>query len=200
MPQPPAISLFGRENAIYLALSAILGAWGIVSDQNDVFISAMLISPFFVPIINMHLKGGRNTALINNSAILIVSIIYCVIVGVITAKVLKLGTKPESKTMIKISNWEKTSKEDTIMAYIIPVIVGTLIAVAYKSQNIIPMVGAGIAISILPPFANAGIYFGRNADPSDKMKAFDSLKLGFINITLGALSYFLAITTLRHLI
>jgi len=195
---PPAISLFGHQNSIYLTLAAIFGAWGIVSDSNDALIASMLVSPFFVPIINMYLKNGRSTAIANNSAILVASVLYCIAIGVITAKIMKLENKPESKTMIKISSWRISSNESTIMAYIIPILCGVLIAVAYRNQNIVPMVGAGVAIMILPAFVNAGLYIGRGKGKDNKKKAWDSVLIGTINVVLAAISYFIAISTLRR--
>lgn len=182
-----ALSLFGTENLAYLVLAAIIGAGGLITDSRPLVIGSMLISPFFVPVINMNLKSVTNKAITTNLSILVASVVGCVLIGYLSAKVLKLNEKPDTPSMTAIVNWNRTSKQATIMSWLVPVVAGAIVAIANKSQNIIPMVGVAIAISILPPLVNAGLYLGKGPEHKDEM--MQSLKFGLLNIGLAAASY-----------
>lgn len=182
-----ALALFGPKNMTYLLLAAIIGAGGLITDSRSLVVGAMLISPFFVPVINMNLKSIPKQAVRNNVLILAVSAAVCILIGYVSAKVLKLNENPETQSMKDIVNWNRTSKQATIMAWLVPIVAGVIVAIANKSQNIIPMVGVAIAISILPPLVNAGLYLGKG--PSHKDQMMQSLKFGLMNIVLAAASY-----------
>jgi Mn2+/Fe2+ NRAMP family transporter len=147
----------------------------------------MLISPFFVPIINMSLKKKLPHPLVNNMAILLGSVLLSVLIGAATSKILNIDDSKETTLMKRIVNWNQSSSAATVFAYLIPLLSGVVIAIAYKNQNVISMVGAGIAISLLPPFVNTGLYLGQNADK--KFEVSQSFKFGMVNLIAGIIGY-----------
>lgn len=181
-----AISLFGAHNSTYLVLAALLAAGGLATHTRELVIGSMLVSPFFVPIINMNKKGIGAKKVANNILILLASAAGCVLIGHIFGR---FFPSPETESKKMIVGWNRSSTIGTVIAYLVPILSGIVIAVADKSQNIVPMVGVGIAISILPPLVNAGIY----SSETDKWdETIQSLKFGMMNLGLGAISYTIA--------
>lgn len=191
-----ALSLFGTENFSYLFLGSALAVCGLVNNSKDVLIGSMLVSPLFLPIINMH--AARGGEVVNNAAILAASVAFCIGSGYVASRVLKLEN--DTPLMEDISSWEEGGKTSTIIHYVVPVLAGAIIAIANRSQNIIPMVGVGVAFAILPPLVSAGLYWGKSvktkAWQSEKTKAWQSLKLAVLNIVMGTVSFSLTTNVL----
>lgn len=175
-----AFTLFGSENLLYLILSAIISAIGLLGDSKEVVIGSMLISPLFVPIINANKPQGGD--LIHNVLVLIGSVVFSIVIGYISSKL--SNKNEETSEMVSRTKWDST-KRGALLNYLTPLISGIVIALSIKSKNIIPIVGAGIAIAFMPPLVNSGIYLGE----SKPTKAWHSLKLALANICISAFAY-----------
>ena len=178
-------SFFGPTNSffLYLILASIIAVCGFVANSNTMLVGSMLLAPFFTPIITTNQFDFTQSTLTRSLTLLLFGIIVAAGIGYVAT--IWWGIDKETKEMKDRAEWNQISNQTTKVNYIIPFITGVAVAIAYETSDIIPMVGAGIAISILPPIVNAGMYLGQvNIE-----KAKNSLKLGLINLFIGAASY-----------
>ena len=176
-----AFTLFGTENFVYLVLSAILAGFGLLSNSKEAVIGSMLISPLFVPIINAN-NAPRGENLRQNILLMISSVSIAIAIGFVLGKILPVHN--ETDEMESRTKWKITARS-TLLNVAIPIFCGVVVAVAMKSANIVPVIGAGIAIAFMPPLVNTGIYFSENKSK----KAAKSLQLALLNIVLSGLTY-----------
>lgn len=187
-----ALSIFGVENSFYVVFSSLVAAIGLLSNSKESVIGSMLIAPLFVPIINANknvLNGGKT---MNNVYIFIVSCIVAMFIGYVSANVAKrIGIYEETDEMKSRTTWNATFSSK-VHNYLIPLIVGIILAISVTNNDVAAVIGSGIAISILPPIVNAGIYYDDNTQES-KDKAFTSLELGLVNTIVATISYTLVV-------
>ena len=153
-----------------------------MADSSTMLIGSMLLAPFLAPVISMNNHKSVENVM-KMLFILVLGVALSVVMGYGTVKLLNYDE--ETKEMKDRTQWENQSR-NTRLAYIaIPIVTGIAFAVAYDHADIIPMTGVGIAVSILPPLTNAGIYLGQGK----KKEAKKSLKLGMVNLSLVLISY-----------
>lgn len=183
---PP--SFFGPTSSfyLYLVLAATVSFAGLMANSATMLIGSMLLAPFLAPVIALNTGASTQKMLV----LLLSGVVAAVMMGYVGTKLFNF--RDETKEMKDRTEWDTQSVNMKRAYYIIPIITGIAFAVAYDNVDIIPMAGVGIAVSILPPLVNAGVYIARG----ETEKAARTMKLGVSNLVLVALSYTLVHTFL----
>ena len=164
----------------YLILACIISVGGYITNSTTLLIGAMLISPIFSPVIKSKTFG------LHVIFSLAMSVSLCVFIGYLSSKLFKLTSKDHTENMITPSLWESQSTNNTMLNYMLPLVIGSALSIADKTNNTTAMVGTGIAISVLPPLVNSGMLI----NTGDSVKAYKSFKLSIVNLTLGSIGYY----------
>lgn len=177
-------SFFGPVSSffLYLLLANTVALSGLVANSSTMLIGSMLLAPFLAPVISMNNHKSVENVL---KMVFVLGLGVALSVGMGYGAVKLLNYNEETKEMKDRAEWENQSRNTQLAYLTIPIVTGISFAIAYDHADIIPMTGVGIAVSILPPLANAGIYLGQGK----KEEAKKSLKLGMLNLTLVLVSY-----------
>jgi uncharacterized hydrophobic protein (TIGR00271 family) len=150
----------------YILLASIISASGFILNSSPIIIGSMLISPIFSPIIE------------KKPVKLIAGIVLCIVIGYIIGRIIKYR---ETDEMLLRTQYRK----NLLFNIIVPLVSGFVLALALPKNNIIAIAGVGIAISILPPLVNSGIYLSGGFIN----KAYINGELAILNLALTTLTY-----------
>lgn len=178
---------------IKLVLAAIISAFALSENSKEGVIGTMLISPLGIPVIStiVTLMKLDFIGFTMNVSILIFSIAILIVIGLCIGYLYR-----KSSPSAEMTQRHNTVTTKTIfIAYFIGLVMamGSLMIGETNGFGTTELIGAGIAISLLPPLVNAGLtYSNEMFTPEDKYKyTFNSIKLSFYNIVgvaLGTLS------------
>lgn len=178
-------TLFGPTSSfyLYLVLASFIAFAGLTSNSVAAVLGSMLLAPFASPIISANAGKLKDANLIGVVVMLFLGVIIAVAFGNVMTRVSKF--KDETSEMKSRGEWEVQKISDVISVYVVPIICGIALSVAFSHKDIVPIAGVSLAVSILPPLTTAGIYSAQNK----KEKSLKALKLGLINLVLMAASY-----------
>lgn len=167
---------FGVRELLYLVLACGIAAAGLVSNNKEAVVGSMMIAPFFAAI-----SDAPYTV-----ATLAVISALTIGFGVVVARALRMSRSFETDEMRARAEWDTTARVVTLSNYAVPLLAGAAIALATPVEGDVAIAGASIAVAILPPLVNAGLYYGSGR----ALKGTHSVRLGLTNIVLGALAFY----------
>lgn len=163
-----------KSYIVKLFLSSVLAALSLIGDRMEGLLGAMVISPFIVPIMMV------TTDVEVGLPLLIFSVAFCILVGFLTDKIFdrKLSQTGE---IIK-----RSAEINVVDEFIVSFVIGAAIVMGQSGTlgfGTSELVGAGIAITLLPPLVNTGILYSKRMYKNAK----NALKITIMNI-LGVLA------------
>jgi uncharacterized membrane protein len=194
--EAPVLTYNKQWYIVKLVLAAIIAAFSLAENSKEGVIGTMLISPLGTPIVAMvtSLMAFNIGGFVINLLIVICSSMFLVGSG------LGIGQfyRDYEPTSEMVQRYSTLSVKNIIIAFFIGIIISMGALSIGKSDGFGPgeLVGAGIAISLLPPLVNAGLtHANTKLDNEDKKRyVTNSLKLAFYNmigLSLGAIVAFI---------
>jgi len=170
--------------SLKLIMAGIICAISLIYNSENGVIGSMLISPLFLPI--LLLQNDLNMGMTS----LLSSIIILVIVGFVTQKIVN---NKKSNPVISNRSTNINLLKEFISAFLISCV---FIFSTHQTFDfgLVELVGANIAISLLPPFVNAGVLIGKNKFT----ESFNSFNLGFFNV-FGAIIAMIFINVMHNM-
>ena len=184
-------SNIGKINVLYAVLGGLLGGLGLLYNSNAVVLGSMLVSPLGSPIFRAitGIITNETNYISNGGMSLLILAVVCVVMGII------MGYVNETYSFLETPTDEMkqrvTIKHITIDIFI-ALIAGVTIAVATYKKDLIVIAGINLAVSILPPLVNGGLYYGKylkniknNIEDNDQLlkDGNTSVMLAIANIT-----------------
>jgi uncharacterized membrane protein len=171
---------------IKLLISGIIAAIGLGTNDSNLILGSMLISPLSQPLTNLiyhihyYSKHTNPKNITNHLYYFIVDIVILFITGVAMGKILlKLfkyfqgdeDIKEKVKTYPTSEMKSRTGNVSIITAFVSAFLAGTLLFNSYISNDMPFLIGIGIATSFLPPLVNSGLYTSIG-DNGEALEAF----------------------------
>lgn len=163
---------------ITLILAALISGVGLLMGSETAVRGSMLISPMLLPIFNM---ASNQTTISSGMKMFGLSVAICIFIGY----VLSYATRNQETKLMTDRVQYRASIDSLFFNMVVPFLCGFVLAIAKKNNDILTMAGVGLAIAMLPPLVNAGIYLQRGQyDHFTK-----NMELAGINLTMMTLSY-----------
>lgn len=174
-------------NILYAILGGLLGGLGLLYNSNAVVLGSMLVSPLGSPLFSA-ISGiitNESKYVLSGSSNLLLLATLCVIIGIIMGFINDIYSffKTPTNEMEK-----RVTIQYIIIDILIALIAGVTIALAKFKRDFVVIAGINLAVSILPPLVNAGLYYGKylknNSADKDKLlrNGTTSLTLALANI------------------
>jgi uncharacterized hydrophobic protein (TIGR00271 family) len=165
---------------IKLLLASLIGAIGLITNSQEGVIGSMLISPLGFPIMALvsalFIFNVKNTL----EALLYLVLGFVIMLG--SGVVIGYFNKDKQPT----EEMKKRYTRSTIWTLINGICVGVVFSIVALSSGsaIIEAVGAGIAISLLPPIVNCGVTLSNNTLDYNKKKVnmINTFMITLVNI------------------
>lgn len=178
-----------------LIIAAFVSAQSLINNSMEGVIASMLLSPLGKPIMQLinAMLSHQFYQMLFYVILIIGSISILISIGLVHGYLYRYNYPTQE--MEKRSN--KFNKNQML---IYACIIGVIIALQSLSNNTtsLEMVGTAIAISILPPIVNSGIYYLNVRDSKNKIKAYNSFLLGCYNIIGMSSSIFMMFMLFRE--
>lgn len=167
---------------IKLILASLIAATSLIGNSKEGVIGSMLVSPLSVPVIGLigaMFLGNENDA-IRSFGFILLSIGIMFGSGYVVGKM-----NPNFVPGDEMTNRYQAPSMNT---FINAVIIGSVFAIgaltAHKNigMGVSELIGAGIAISLLPPIVNAGMAYSNNSLDDKITKVKNSLMTGVYNM------------------
>ena len=168
--EPPNLATKLVRFYTLLTLAASIAAFGLLADSVAAVIGAMIVAPLMLPIMGLAfgISIGDRSAVVRSLVVAIGGIVVAVIVGYLAGLLMADNFNPEA--IVQITSRTSPKLLDLLMA----LATGLAGAFAIGRKDVSDTLpGVAIAISLVPPLANAGILFA-TGEPSD---AYGSLLL-----------------------
>jgi uncharacterized membrane protein len=199
----PVLTFNKNWYVLKLVLAAIIAAFSLAENSKEGVIGTMLISPLGTPIVAMvtSLMAFNIPEFIVNAIIVVVSSLFLIGSGVGVGQIYK-DYEPTDEM---VQRYGTLSFKNIIIAFFIGIILSMGSLSIGKSDGFGPseLVGAGIAISLLPPLVNAGLTHV-NVKLEDEKRTrcvMNSLKLAIYNmigLSIGAIVAFITWMLMRE--
>lgn len=170
---------------VLLTTASLLAVSGLLTGNESALLGSMLISPILVPIFNI--TSGQYGVLYNLAKLLF-SIVFATTVGYFGS----FFTKNVETNLMKSRTLYKVDHGHLFTHSIIPYVCGFVLALAKYSNDYVTIVGVSLALAILPPLVNAGIYIHRK----EYDKARNNFELSLLNLVLVSISYIISVKML----
>ncbi len=141
---------------VLLVLSSCIATYGLLGDSVAVVIGAMIVAPLMLPIMGLafSVSVGDRRAIRSTLIVSLVGIVTAVAVGFLLTLPMAQVTKPEAIQQVMI----RTSPHLLdLMAALMTGLAGAFALARKDVSDTLP--GVAIAVSLVPPLANAGILF-----------------------------------------
>ncbi|MFY8148494.1 MAG: DUF389 domain-containing protein [Prochlorococcaceae cyanobacterium] len=141
---------------ILLVLASCIATYGLLGDSVAVVIGAMIVAPLMLPIMGLafSISVGDRRAIVSTLTVSLVGMATAVAMGFLLTLPLAQVIKPEAIQQIMI----RTSPHLLdLMAALITGLAGAFALARQDVSDTLP--GVAIAVSLVPPLANAGILF-----------------------------------------
>lgn len=194
--EAPVLTYSKQWYIVKLVLAAIIAAFSLAENSKEGVIGTMLISPLGMPIVAMvtSLMALNIGGFVIHLLIMMCSSIFLIVTGLGVGQL--YNDKEPTSEMVQ--RYGTLSVKNIIIAFFIGIIISMGALSIGKSDGFGPgeLVGAGIAISLLPPLVNAGLTHANTMlDDKDKTRyVTNSLKLAFYNmigLSLGTIVAFI---------
>jgi uncharacterized hydrophobic protein (TIGR00341 family) len=150
-----ALTKFDFNYVLFIVLSSILAAMGLVGDDYVTLIASMIISPLMGPIVGIAFGAVTSNQKILREGFLAegVGIFVSIFIGFIIGLI-------NSATLDEPSSFIVARGEPNIINLIIAIISGLTAGVCFVSGTSLALVGVAAAAALLPVSVNIGIAFG----------------------------------------
>jgi uncharacterized hydrophobic protein (TIGR00271 family) len=141
---------------ILLTLASAIATFGLLSDSVAAVIGAMIVAPLMLPIMGMAfgISLGDRRAIMNSLLVGAAGAVAAVMVGYVLALVMPSSFNPESVPQIMLRTSPRLLD---LLAALATGLAGAFAIGRKDVSDTLP--GVAIAISLVPPLANAGILF-----------------------------------------
>lgn len=186
--------------ALKIALAAIIAAFSLAENSKEGVIGTMLISPLGTPVVAVvtSVMALSITGFVLNMFVLVASSCFLVACGYGVGQLYKY----KEPTLEMMQRYSDVSVKNVVIAFFIGIVMamGALSIGKGNGFGASELVGAGIAISLLPPLVNAGLtYVNMRVSSEEKAKCVtNSLKLSMYNMVGLALGSVVAFLVWQH--
>jgi uncharacterized hydrophobic protein (TIGR00271 family) len=141
---------------VLLVLASCIATYGLLGDSVAVVIGAMIVAPLMLPIMGLafSVSVGDQRAIGNTLVVSLLGIVTAVAVGFLLTLPIAQVTKPEAIQQIMIRTAPHLLD---LMAALMTGLAGAFALARKDVSDTLP--GVAIAVSLVPPLANAGILF-----------------------------------------
>lgn len=178
------------KNTVFITCASLFASIGLLYNSTPVLLGSMLASPIGSPIMRgvIGISTKKYSILFQSIISLIILISIAYFTGIITAIANCKTNYFKYPTTEMLKRTEITNIYGDIM---VALIAGILVTYGMYHKDLIVIVSVGLAISVLPPIVNSGLFHGiylyynglnYNSNDENLEKGKISLKLGLINI------------------
>lgn len=143
---------------IYIIIGAIIASLGLIYNSYPIILGGMLISPILNSIIRYCLGYSYNYGLFIQQGV--TSLMTQMFFGIFTGYVIGLiNIKSGQQFEIPTQEMEnRTSTKYYYTDFVISLLCGFIYAYSMVNGQIAPIIGLSLAVAILPPLVNTGLY------------------------------------------